>query len=83
MTMLTLQLQLQLQLQLLPLSACPRLTPFLSRPLHYSKLARKAIKMHHGAADITKKGFMEEYDNSPNMNWWQPGSKVYLDNVQC
>lgn len=36
---------------------------------------RKAIKMHHGAADITKKGYMEEYDNSPNMNWWQPGSQ--------
>lgn len=36
---------------------------------------RKAIKMNHGAADITMKGKIEEYDNSPTLNWWQPGSQ--------
>jgi len=36
---------------------------------------RKAIKMNHGAADITMKGKIEEYDNSPVLNWWQPGSQ--------
>jgi len=36
---------------------------------------RKAIKMNHGAADLTMKGKIEEYDNSPTLNWWQPGSQ--------
>jgi len=36
---------------------------------------RKAIKMNHGAADITMKGKIEEYDNSPTLNWWQPDSQ--------
>jgi len=36
---------------------------------------RKAIKMNHGVADITMKGKIEEYDNSPTLNWWQKGSQ--------
>jgi len=35
---------------------------------------RKPVKMHHGMADLKKKGWVEEFNSSPNMNWWQPGS---------
>lgn len=35
---------------------------------------RKPIKMHHGVGDVSLKGRIEEYDNSPNLNWWQEGS---------
>jgi len=35
---------------------------------------RKPVKIHHGMADLSKKGWVEEFDSSPNMNWWQPGS---------
>jgi len=35
---------------------------------------RKPVKIHHGMADLSKKGWVEEFDSSPTMNWWQPGS---------
>merc|ERR1719350_1370734 len=35
---------------------------------------RKPVKMHHGMADMSKKGWVEEFDSSKTMNWWQPGS---------
>ena len=35
---------------------------------------RKPVKMHHGMADLSKKGWVEEFDSSKTMNWWQPGS---------
>eukprot|EP00092_Neocalanus_flemingeri_P038999 GFUD01042454.1.p1 GENE.GFUD01042454.1~~GFUD01042454.1.p1 ORF type:complete len:596 (+),score=215.72 GFUD01042454.1:176-1963(+) len=35
---------------------------------------RKPVKIHHGMADLSKKGWVEEFNSSPNMNWWQPGS---------
>lgn len=36
---------------------------------------RKPVTLHHGVADITKKGLVTEFDNSKTMNWWIPGSK--------
>jgi len=35
---------------------------------------RKPVKMNHGMADLSKKGWVEEFDSSPTMNWWQQGS---------
>jgi hypothetical protein len=36
---------------------------------------RKPLKIHHGMADLSKKGWVEEFDSSPTMNWWKPGSE--------
>merc|ERR1719431_485803 len=36
---------------------------------------RKPVKMHHGMADLSKKGIVAEFDNSKTLNWWVPGSK--------
>ena len=36
---------------------------------------RKPLKIHHGMADLSKKGWVEEFNSSPNMNWWKPGSE--------
>ena len=35
---------------------------------------RKPVKIQHGMAELSKKGWVEEFDSSPTMNWWQPGS---------
>jgi len=35
---------------------------------------RKAIKEHHGVADLQMKGRIVEYDNSPWLNWWEKNS---------
>jgi len=35
---------------------------------------RKSLKMHHGIADLAKKGWVEEFDGSSELNWWKPGS---------
>ena len=35
---------------------------------------RKPVRMNHGMNDLSKKGLVEEFDSSPTMNWWQPGS---------
>lgn len=32
------------------------------------------LKIHHGMADRSKKGWVDEFDSSPFMNWWQPES---------
>jgi len=36
---------------------------------------RKPLKIHHGMADLSKKGWVEEFDNSPTLNWWKAGSE--------
>jgi len=36
---------------------------------------RKPVKIHHGMADLSKKGIVAEFDNSKTLNWWVPGSK--------
>eukprot|EP00092_Neocalanus_flemingeri_P108734 GFUD01139653.1.p1 GENE.GFUD01139653.1~~GFUD01139653.1.p1 ORF type:complete len:576 (+),score=193.84 GFUD01139653.1:124-1851(+) len=36
---------------------------------------RKPVKVHHGMADLSKKGWVEEFDSSATLNWWKPGSE--------
>ena len=36
---------------------------------------RKPLRIHHGMADIHKKGWVKEFDNSISLNWWKKGSK--------
>jgi len=36
---------------------------------------RKSVRIHHGMADLSKKGSLVEFDSSPVMNWWKPGSQ--------
>jgi scavenger receptor class B protein 1 len=36
---------------------------------------RKPVRIHHGMADLSKKGWVKEFDDSPTMNWWQEGSE--------
>merc|ERR1712183_579288 len=35
---------------------------------------RKPVRIHHGMADLSKKGLIEEFNSSPYMNWWKTGS---------
>lgn len=36
---------------------------------------RKPIKIHHGMDDLSKKGWVEEFDGKKTLDWWVPGSK--------
>jgi len=36
---------------------------------------RKPLKIHHGMADLSRKGWVEEFDSSKSLNWWKPGSE--------
>jgi hypothetical protein len=36
---------------------------------------RKPVTMYHGMSDLRKKGWVKEFDSSPVLNWWEPGSK--------
>ena len=36
---------------------------------------RKSIKMHHGLSDVSKKGWIQEFDGSRTLNWWQLDSR--------
>lgn len=36
---------------------------------------RKPVTMYHGMSDLSLKGRVKEYNGSPVMNWWVPGSK--------
>jgi len=36
---------------------------------------RKPVTIYHGMSDLSKKGWVKEFDSSPVMNWWQKGSK--------
>jgi len=36
---------------------------------------RKPLKIQHGVADLSKKGWVEEFDSSTSLNWWKPGSE--------
>jgi len=36
---------------------------------------RKPVRIHHGMADLSKKGWVKEFDGSPNMNWWKKDSE--------
>jgi len=36
---------------------------------------REPVTIYHGMSDLSKKGWVKEYDSSPVMNWWEPGSK--------
>jgi len=36
---------------------------------------RKAMKIKHGQKDLSQKGLTVEFDNSPVLNWWKPGSQ--------
>jgi len=35
---------------------------------------RKSVRIHHGIADLAKKGWVQEFDGSSELNWWKPGS---------
>jgi len=35
---------------------------------------RKPLKIHHGMADLSKKGWVDEFDSSTSLNWWKKGS---------
>jgi len=35
---------------------------------------RKPVRMNHGMADLSKKGWVSEFDGSPVLNWWKKGS---------
>lgn len=36
---------------------------------------RKPVRIHHGMADMSMKGWVKEFDDSPTLNWWQEGSE--------
>lgn len=36
---------------------------------------RKPLKIHHGMADLSKKGWVEEFDGKKTLGWWEPESK--------
>jgi len=36
---------------------------------------RKPLKIHHGMGDLSKKGWIEEFDGKTSFGWWQEGSK--------
>jgi len=36
---------------------------------------RKPVTIYHGMSDLSKKGWVKEFDSSPVMNWWEKGSK--------
>jgi len=36
---------------------------------------RKPVTIYHGMSDLSKKGWVKEFDSSSTMNWWKPGSK--------
>jgi len=36
---------------------------------------RKPLKIHHGMGDLSKKGWIEEFDGKKSFGWWQEGSK--------
>jgi len=35
---------------------------------------RKPITVHHGMAELSKKGLVEQFNNEVNFGWWQEGS---------
>jgi len=36
---------------------------------------RKPLRIHHGMADLQKKGWVKEFDNSARLKWWKKDSK--------
>merc|ERR1711970_474918 len=36
---------------------------------------RKPLKIHHGMADLSKKGWVEEFNSEKSLNWWKPESE--------
>ena len=36
---------------------------------------RKPLKVHHGVDDVSRKGWLEEFDGSRTLGWWEPGSE--------
>ena len=36
---------------------------------------RKPLKVHHGVDDVSRKGWLEEFDGSDTLGWWEPGSE--------
>jgi len=36
---------------------------------------RKPLKIHHGMADLSKKGWVEEFDGKKTLDWWVPGTQ--------
>jgi len=36
---------------------------------------RKPVTMYHGMSDLSKKGWVKEFDSSPVMNWWVKDSE--------
>jgi len=36
---------------------------------------RKPLKIHHGMADLSKKGWVEEFNSEKSLNWWKPGTE--------
>jgi len=36
---------------------------------------RKPVKMHHGISDLSKKGWVKEFDGKDTMGWWKEGSQ--------
>ena len=36
---------------------------------------RKPLKIHHGMADLSKKGWVEEFNYQKSLKWWKPGSE--------
>lgn len=36
---------------------------------------RKPVTIYHGMSDLSKKGWVKEFDSSPVLNWWEKGSE--------
>ena len=36
---------------------------------------RKPLKIHHGMADLSKKGWVEEFNSEKYLKWWKPESE--------
>ena len=36
---------------------------------------RKPVTINHGMSDLSKKGWVSQFDGSPQLNWWKAGSE--------
>ena len=40
----------------------------------WDRTLREPTRMYHGASDLSKRGWVKEFNNSPTLGWWEPGS---------